>query len=427
MGKLIRIIHCAAWLAISLLASHPARGEESAPPGAAVEELLDLAQKQNPELATMRLEAAAAAERASSVGALPDPMLRAELRDITNKDTTASPSILPNRVGNTRYLITQAVPYWGKRDLKREVAEAEASQAQGRSGMTWAGLSARIKADFAQYYFVTRSARLTQEILGLTDNLERIAQSRYASGLAAQQDVIRAQVEQTALRSELVMLETEQHHATARLNALLKRASHEPLAEPQRLRPLPPPTRLELAALEDRLRMKNPQLFVLDAQVTAAEKGRELAFRNRYPDFNLGVSPIQTGWQIKEWELMVELNIPLQQQARRAQEREADTLLAAARSRKEAAATQLLGELAESVMGLDAARRVESLNGTSLLPQAEATFQAALIGYQNGKVDFATLLDAQRQILKARLEVLKAQADEQVRLAEIEKLLGEEL
>ncbi len=423
MEKQLKIIFCALWLA-----AYPAWGVEPAQlPGAAVEELLALAQQHNPELAAMRLEAEAAAERIYSAGALPDPILRAELMDITNAGTKASPSLLPNRVGSTRYSATQAVPFWGKRDLKRALVEAEANQAQGRASLTWTELSARIKTDFAQYYLLFRSEKLTQEILGLLSSLERIAQARYATGLAAQQDVIRAQVELTGLRSELVMLEAERHQAMARLNTLLRRAPDAPLAEPQRLRPLPDSARLHFAALEDRLRAKNPQLFTIDAQVAASEKNRELVLKNRYPDFVFGVSPTQVGGQIKEWGLMVELNIPLQQQTRRAQEREADTMLTAARSRKEAAINQLLGDLAENVSGLDAARRVEMLTATSLLPQAEATFQAALIGYQTGKVDFATLLDAQRQILKAKLDVLNAQAAAQVRLAEIEKLLGEEL
>jgi outer membrane protein TolC len=78
-------------------------------------------------------------------------------------------------------------------------------------------------------------------------------------------------------------------------------------------------------------------------------------------------------------------------------------------------------------MALEAAQRIEALTGKSLLPQAQATLQAAIVGYQNGKVDFATLLDAQRQIFKARLDVLSAQVEAQIRLAQIEKLLGEEL
>ena len=50
-----------------------------------------------------------------------------------------------------------------------------------------------------------------------------------------------------------------------------------------------------------------------------------------------------------------------------------------------------------------------------------------MAGYETGKVDFATVLDAQRQIRQARLAVLRAQADQQARLADIERLVGEDL
>lgn len=102
-------------------------------------------------------------------------------------------------------------------------------------------------------------------------------------------------------------------------------------------------------------------------------------------------------------------------------------MLAAARSRQAASANQVLAELAENLAGLDAARRDADLIAASLLPQAELAFQAALAGYENGKVDFATLLDAQRLIRQARQNRLKAQAEAQMRLAEIERLLGEAL
>ena len=54
-------------------------------------------------------------------------------------------------------------------------------------------------------------------------------------------------------------------------------------------------------------------------------------------------------------------------------------------------------------------------------------FRAALAGYENGKVDFGTLIEAQKQIRLARQNRIKAQAEAQIRLAEIERLLGEEL
>ena len=288
-------------------------------------------------------------------------------------------------------------------------------------------LAAKIKINFAQYYLLVRSEKLTQEMLDLSTRLEHIAQSRYASGLVPQQDVIRAQVEQTGLRRDLVMLETDHHHAMTRLNTLLQRPPYAPLAEPQQLRPLPAAETLTLSALEDRLRAQNPQLFTLDAQLASAEKKRALTLKNRYPDITVGLAPTQMAGHITEWELMFELTIPLQQQSRRSREREADTLLAAAQARKEAAVNQIHSDLVENLLALNAAQRIETLTVTSLQPQTEATFQAALVGYQNGKVDFTTLLDAQRQILKAKLDILNAQIEAQTRLAEIEKLVGEAL
>jgi outer membrane protein, heavy metal efflux system len=190
---------------------------------------------------------------------------------------------------------------------------------------------------------------------------------------------------------------------------------------------LPPPVRLDYAALEDRVRGRNPQLFADDAKLRAAEKNRDLTYKNRYPDFTFGIAPVQYKSAVKEWEVMVEVNIPLQQASRRAQEREAEAMLSAARARKDVTANLVLSELTENLSGLDAARRTEAAIATSLLPQAELTYKAALASYENGKVDFATLLDAQRQIRMAKQNQIKAQAEAQARLAEIERLLGEEL
>lgn len=396
------------------------------PPGATVESLLEYAREHNPEYQAMRLEASAADERVYPAGALPDPKFRNEFRDITRMEEQNA-TLLPARVGSNRYLLMQDLPWFGKRELKRDIAEIEAQGAKGRAEGTWTDIAARIKAAHAQLYYIGRNEALAREILDLMSRLESIAQVRYAGGLAAQQDVIRAQVEQTNMRSELVALEAERHHLQTRLNGLLARPAHAPLAEPQRLRALPAPAALDYAALEARVRERNPLLYAEDARVRSAEKARELAYKNRYPDFTLGFAPIQYRNSLREWEVMVELNIPLQQKARRHQERESEAMLAAARARREAAANQLLAELSEQLSALEAARRTETLLGGSLLPQSDLTFQSALASYQNGKVDFATLLDAQRQIRTTRQSRLKAQVEAQMRLAEIERLLGEPL
>ena len=395
-------------------------------PGASVESLLLLAQERNPEYAGMRHEADAAGERIAPAGALPDPKLRVELMDIT-MGGEQRPTVLPNRVGGTRYLLMQEVPWFGKRDLKRDVAAWEAEAAKGRALGTWADLSSRIKSGYAQFYYLHQSERLTKEVLDLMSRLEQVVQIRYAGGLAAQADAIRAQVEQTNIKNELIILDNEKRMTQARLNMLVARPADAPLAEPEQLRALPPPARLDYALLQARVRERNPQLFAEDARLKAAEKTRELTYRNRFPDVAFGIAPTQSRSSIKEWELMVEFNIPLQQSSRRAQEREAEAMLSAARSRKEASANQALAELTENLSEFEAARRTEAMIATSLLPQAELTFKAALAGYENGKVDFATLLDAQRQIRQAKQNRIKAQAQARASLADIERLSGEEL
>ena len=412
-------------MALTLVLSGSLQADDTVP-GRTLASLLDYAKQSNPEYASMRHEADAAGERVTPAGALPDPKLRVELMDITRMGEQNA-TLSPSRVGSTKYTISQELPWYGKRDLKREIAELDAEGAQGRARGAWSEIAARLKTSYAQLYLLRSNEQITREILDLMTRLEKIAQARYAGGLAMQQDVIRAQVEQTGMRNDLIMLENEGNMLRARINMLLARPAGASLATPEALRPLPSAAKLDYATLEDRVRGRNPRLFADEAAIRSAEKKRDLAYKERYPDFMLGVTPVQYQNSFKEWQLMVEINIPLQQSSRRAMERESESMLSAARARKDASANQVLSELAENLSGIEAARRTEMLATTSLLPQAELTFNAALAAYENGKVDFATLLEAQQQIRKARLNQIKAQAEAQIRLAEIEKLLGEDL
>ena len=396
------------------------------PPGATVQSLLQLAQERNPEFSAMQHEARAASERVLPAGALMDPRLKMELQDVTKAGEQA-PALLPSDVASTAYTLTQELPWSGKRELRRTIATLDAEASQGRARQTWAELAARIKALFLQRYLVQVNQRLASENLELMLQLEKVLQVRYAGGLAAQQDITRIHVEHTGMRAELLALAGEWRQSTTRLNTLLARAADAPLAAPAALRTLPEPAKLDFAALSERARQANPQLFIESARVRLAEQSRDLAYKNRYPDFTLGLTAMQRQSSIKEWGFMVELNLPLRDGVLQSQERESEAMLAAARSRQEAAANQALADLSENLIALESARQTEHLMTYSLMPQADLTWRAALAGYENGKADFATLLDAQRQIRGARQSQIKAQVEAQMRLVEIERLLGEDL
>ena len=299
-----------AWTLILALGLWNGAFADDASLGRTVDGLVDYARDNNPEYASMRHEADAAGERVTPAGALPDPRFRIELMDITRMGEQ-SPTLDPSRVGSTKYTISQEIPWYGKRDLKREIAEIEADSAQGKARGAWSEIAARLKSAHAQLYLIGRNETISREILDLMARLEKTAQARYAGGLAMQQDVIRAQIEQTGMKNDLIMLDNEARMIRTRINTLLARPANAPLAMPEALKPIPAPARLDFATLEERVRSRNPRLFSDDAGIRSAEKKRDLAYKERYPDFMVGVTPVQFENSVKEWELMVEFNIPL--------------------------------------------------------------------------------------------------------------------
>ena len=80
----------------------PAHAAENSMPGesmlgADLAGLLEYAREHNPELAAARFDADAAAQRAQAAAALPDPVLRAELMDITNRGMDRTPACFRRR------------------------------------------------------------------------------------------------------------------------------------------------------------------------------------------------------------------------------------------------------------------------------------------------------------------------------------------
>ncbi|HLD08486.1 MAG TPA: TolC family protein, partial [Methylophilaceae bacterium] len=100
--------------------------------GANVQELLQWADTHNPELSAMRYEIEAANERIVPAGALPDPTLRATFMDFAGPGAPDGFNPLPGKGSGTQYRLGQTFPWWGKRDLRKEVATEELEQVKGR-------------------------------------------------------------------------------------------------------------------------------------------------------------------------------------------------------------------------------------------------------------------------------------------------------
>jgi len=414
------------WVALALLAAAGPAWAQAVPDSSALGRdlrgVLEYLEARNPELRSMALEADAARQRSGVADALPDPMVSMELRDVPVRDPTLSPAV----AGSTRYAVKQMFPLGDKRGLRRGVAEAEVSAAEARRSATLVELRMKAKTAYSQYWYATQAHRVTDGVRGLMVDLEQIARARYGTGLVPQQDVIKAQTEVTAMRTELVMQASERRQAAARLNAVLARPADAPLADAEAPRDIPARA-LDFAALTKSAGERSPQLAVQAAQLASATRNADLVRASRWPDLTFGVAGIQRGTRLTEYELMLEMNIPWQRDVIRANESEAIAMKSAVEARRDAVAAQLQGELGENWAALDALREQAAILRDTLLPQAQLTFDSALSAYQAGRVDFGTLLDAQRQIRRTRLDLLKVQLEQQMRLAEIERIVGEDL
>jgi outer membrane protein, heavy metal efflux system len=92
-----------------------------------------------------------------------------------------------------------------------------------------------------------------------------------------------------------------------------------------------------------------------------------------------------------------------------------------------AARTQLIASLVEALGALKvAATLVEALE-KDVLPAAQTAFDRVQIGYNEGRFDILNLLEAQRSVFEARLELVTAQANYEKARVLVESLIGRDL
>ena len=92
----------------------------------------------------------------------------------------------------------------------------------------------------------------------------------------------------------------------------------------------------------------------------------------------------------------------------------------AARSALTSTALEVLGTLSV------AASQVRSLQD-EVLPAAESAFEKIQSGYEEGRFDLLNVLDTQRTLFEARLELVNAKAEFEKAKVQVEALIGRQL
>ncbi|MBA3052405.1 TolC family protein [bacterium] len=294
----------------------------------------------------------------------------------------------------------------------------------------------KITDAYYEYAYLSKAILLMNENIKLLKIFESVAQTKYRTGLAPNHDLLKVQVELGKLENDLLSLEDSRLPLVSRLNALLNLPMDN-------LLPWPDETLEgavlgqkyeEINGLYDELTKHNPELLSLTENIEENRDSLKLAKREYFPDLSVGVTKIETADALNPGAVdsgkdpvmvMVSFNLPLWFGRLNAGVRESRASLKAAEELLVNKQNELLTRLNYVHYKIRDALRQSNLYKDALLPKATQTLNATQFGYQGGKEDFLSLIDAQRVLFNFQLAYYRQNANFYQRIAELKSLLGE--
>ncbi len=388
--------------------------------------LIDYALEHSPRLEATRQHWIAAQEEASIVGSLPDPKV----------STTYFAQEVETRVGpqQLKLGISQSFPLFGKLRYSAQAARFDAKAEEHRYRSAKSMLIYSIKRDYYEYYYIEQAIRITQENLQFLEYLQNVAASRYRVGTASHADLIRAQIEVERLRNELIDLKQQRIPIRAKIIAEAYLSADYNLVAPSMMST----ERLdvEYEALLDKVFTSNPQILAQQSLASAAQSKVLLAKSQSYPDLMVGVDYVITGesWMSDVQDsgkdpimVMAAVNIPVYKGKYNAMTRRAKSMKISADLLIQALKNDLEADLQRALKKYNDAQRKVVLYGNSLLPKARESLEVIQQGYAAGNIDYLSLIDAYKTLLRLSLTHQRALADQAIQAAYIKMLSSEDL
>ena len=375
---------------------------------ASLSNFLQFAILNQPQVEAAYFDWAASVRRITVERSLPDPRLTFQ-SDIADTVMSLMPGLMMDFPGP------------GKLKWAANVASAESEARYFVFENAMLQTAFALKKSYYQLHFLDAKVSVNRETLKLVEQIEKLARTQNEVGKVTLQDVLRAQIEQERITTEINNLEDSRNPLLAQFKAALGMKAEE--ASP------PVPQKFESTPLDltsDGLfaaaLARNPRLKAMEAEVRRADASIRLAYKARVPDFSAGVevdvkaSPIfvtpQLGITLPIWRDKIAAQIAEAQAGKRASE-----------ARLSAEQIALAVEFAEkSFLFREATRNLELLT-ERLLPKARQSLEVAQSGYVSGKVDFLNLLDAERTLLGFQLSEVEARVQRELALAELSLLI----
>jgi outer membrane protein TolC len=382
-APLVRVL---VWILFAVIAALPLPGQTQ---DAELRELLREALRSNPEIAAAEKRYEASRQRPTQAGSLPDPMISPGY----NSNGAPWPGALlgTEPTSNIGVMVSQEIPYPGKRRLAADMAGKEAEAEWQQYQQVQLGVVARLKQAYYRRAYAFSAADVLGRNVAVLRKLLEITETRYSVGKAAQQDVFKAQTQISILETRRIQLEREKRAREAEINSLVNRRPGTPLARPQELRPVALPVALE--DLYAAARENSPMLRRDEKMIQRAELAVNQARKEYYPDVTLNGGYYNMGRMPDMYMFRADVKIPLYffRKQRAAVTEQAQTLVGSRRT-YEATNQSLHYRIQDDFLMAEASERLFKLYSQTVIPQASLALESSLASYGTGALDFLSVL-----------------------------------
>ncbi|MCC5941146.1 MAG: TolC family protein [Balneolaceae bacterium] len=387
-----------------------------------LEEYIQIALEQNPELQSMRAMVEADRERVREVGVLMDPEITVAY--------DFNPMMYDSQLGRFSVSAMQMFPWFGtlgaRRDLQRSAADANQAEVSVRQ----LEILRDVKLTWFDIAEIREQIRITEETLELVRDLEKLVEARYETGRAGQADILRIQMEEERLKTRIADLEDRINPLAARFNELLNREPSEKVETAEELRYAAMAWSDEEA--RERIRRQNPIFDGIDAERSAAEKERRIAQLDGRPGFGIGVEvmgrdfgPMSMFPDARESIVgMATVRVPLFRSRYNSQRRQVDHRIRSLDLREHQTENRLMAQLEEYLEEVRRSERTTTLLSEELVPRAQQALTILSEEYSVGNARFDELLQIQRELLDLEFERIEAVVRQNQAVVKIESLMG---
>jgi cobalt-zinc-cadmium efflux system outer membrane protein len=400
----------------SLTASHAAQtmsGRPTEPTGPlTLPAALALAMNANVDLSAAQQELSAVEASVVQAGAIPNPSLGLEVQD-TRRETR-----------ETTFQLSQPIELGGKRSARIRAAERGRDAATADLATKQSEIRAAVIAAFFNVLTAQEQLRLAQESAELAHTATTVALRRVIAGKVSPVEETKARVAESGVRLELVQARSALATARKQLSAMW--ASLVPRFERAEGNLAAIPDLPDITMLSQRLAVA-PAVLRARVEVDRRQALAELERSRGTPDLTVSLG-VKRNEELGRNQAIVGVSVPLPIfDQNRGNILESLRRTEKARDELSATETRLGAELAQAVERLNTSRQeVEALQ-KEVLPGAQSAYEVSTKGYEFGKFGFLDVLDAQRTLLQAKSQYLRALSDAHRAAADIDRILGEPL